>query len=321
MWEEKLINQLTFGLSQIDIVKQICKIGRMKGIEYVNIEHWTILIYFYFAINHLSCTCYKFPSNNSFIIAVKMGNRSRISLTNEENQVIENTILNGFTTYYRMLFSTAIFANGKAINIATLNNINNLNIDNIKSLLEKFNLLISLNFDHIIDSLVSREVEHLHGKFVYNKKEYVFAQSLGMRYSDGYVSFSDILMGDYFVFKSMLPIISKSSQQGNHFNKRIPHFSQRTDEIIHENNIRTVVIFGMNIENDQHVLRNLILAFYNLKQNNPQIIYCYFNEQEKEDFSNEFNAVLTFSNEVNEYANKIEVSYIRSQEILERYFV
>src|SRR5690625_5108549 len=106
----------------------------MKGIEYVNIEHWTILIYFYFVIDHLSCAYYKFPSDNSFITAVKMGNISRICLTNEENQVIENTILNGFTIYYRMLFSTAIFAKGKAINIAKLSNISNLNIDNIKSL-------------------------------------------------------------------------------------------------------------------------------------------------------------------------------------------
>ncbi|WP_161783093.1 hypothetical protein [Pontibacillus yanchengensis] len=66
-------------------------------------------------------------------------------------------------------------------------------------------MLISLNYDRIIEEVSGgRKVEHMHGEFVVDKEEYVYNQSLGVRIGDKYISFSDILIGDYFVFKSFL---------------------------------------------------------------------------------------------------------------------
>lgn len=156
--------------------------------------------------------------------------------------------------------------------------------------------------------------------FVINKKEYVYNQSYGVNFLDGYVSFSDILIGDYFTFKSSLPIISDLSVKSNFHNKRVPHFSKKIEKLISENAISTVLIFGVNIENDQHVLRNLMLAFYNAGVLEPNIIYAYFNENEKQEFGEELKKVITFSKEVNEYCREIKVDYIQTKDILDNHF-
>ncbi|AOH54918.1 hypothetical protein ABE28_011195 [Peribacillus muralis] len=318
LWEEKLITKLGFGLSQIDILYQICEVGKNKGITYVNIEHWTILIYFYFAIKKLNLNYYEFPSNNSFITVLKVGNKSPIKLLPQEQQIYEEVTFNGFTTYYRFLFSIAIFSNGKALDMSMLSNINNLDMESIKNFLNKFDLLLSLNYDKIMENIVGDRVEHFHGEFVKNKTEYVSSQSLGLNYENGYVSFSDILIGDFFIFKAFLPVVNNFSK--NPYNKKVPHFSDIMDTLIKDNSINNIVIFGMNIENDQHVLRNIMLAFYFSQQINPQIIYCYFTPEEKRDFEEQFEAVITFSPEVNKYVKNINVSYIKTQEVLKEYF-
>lgn len=318
LWEEKLITKLGFGLCQIDILNQICEVGKNKGITYVNIEHWTILIYFYFAIKKLNLNYYQFPTNNSFITVLKVGNKSPIKLLPQEKQIYEEVTFNGFTTYYRLLFSIAIFSNGKALDMSMLSNINNLDMENIKNFLNKFDLLLSLNYDKIMENIVGDRVEHFHGEFVKNKTEYVFSQSLGFNYDNGYVSFSDILIGDFFIFKAFLPVVNKLSK--NIYNKKISTFSDKMDTLIKDNSINNIVIFGMNIENDQHVLRNIMLAFYFSQQTNPQIIYCYFTPEEKKDFEEQFEAVITFSPEVNEYVKNINVSYIKTHEVLKEYF-
>jgi hypothetical protein len=318
LWEEKFITKLVFGLSQIEILNRICEVGKNKGITYVNIEHWTTLIYFYFAIKKLNPNYYHFPTNNSFITVLKVGNKSPIRLLPQEQQLNEEVIFNGFTTYYRFLFSIAIFSNGKALDMSMLSNINNLDMNNIKNFLNKFDSLLSLNYDKIMENIVGDRVEHFHGEFVMNKTEYVFSQSLGFNYDNGYVSFSDILIGDFFTFKAFLPVVNKLSK--NIYNKKISTFSDKMDTLIKDNSINNIVIFGMNIENDQHVLRNIMLAFYFSQQPNPQIIYCYFTPEEKKDFQEQFEAVITFSPEVNEYVKNINVSYIKTQELLKEYF-
>jgi len=285
----------------------------------VNLEHWTILIYFYFAIIRINPLYYCFPNNNSFITVLKMGHKSAIKLLPYESQIYEDVIFNGFTTYYRILFSVAIFSKGKAFDFSMLCNTLNLEISKIKVFLTKFNLLVSLNYDNILENIVDDRVEHLHGVFVRDKTEYVYSQSLGLEYDNGYVSFSELMIGDYFIFKSFLPVVNNLVK--NHINKSMTHFSKKMDELIEVNSINNVIIFGMNIENDQHVLRNLMLAFYNAQQKNPHIIYCYYNPEERKEFAKQFKGVITFSKEVNEYVENIEVSYIRTQELLKEYFL
>lgn len=318
MWYKKIITRLVFGLSQIDIVNRICEIGRSKGIKFVNIEHWTILIYFYFAIKQMNSEYYEFPENNSFLTILKVGDKSIVRLLPTEDQLNENVVFNGFTTYYRFLFSIAIFSNGKAFDLSMLSNIKNLDLDGIKKFLNKFDLLLSLNYDKIMEKVTDKPVEHLHGEFVKDKSEYVYCQSYGLQYDKGYVSFSDILIGDYFIFKSFLPVVHNLSK--NSFEKKMQFPVKKIEMLIKNRSINSVIIFGMNIENDQHVLRNLMLAFYHSQQLHPHIIYCYFNPEEKKDFEEQYQAVITFSDDVNKYARNINVSYLKTQEVLKEYF-
>ncbi|SMG55294.1 hypothetical protein [Paenibacillus aquistagni] len=311
------ITELVFGISQIDIVNQMCDVGMKKGIRYVNIEFWTILIYFYFAIKKLSPQYYSFPSNNLFLTVVNTGDRSKILLISDEDDIYQSILFNGFSTYYRLLFSIAIFSKGKALELNKLENIANLDIEKIKDFLMMFGSLISLNYDKIMENIAGTSVEHFHGQFIRNK-EYVYYQSLGLNYDKGYISFSDLMLGDYFTFKTLLPVINNLSRGG--INKDSLRFSDKMDNLIKNNSINNVVIFGMNIENDQHVLRNLMLGFYNARQQAPHIIYCYFTNEEKESFKQQFDAVITFSKEVSEYACNIDVSFIKTQDLLKEYF-
>ncbi|NLX01328.1 MAG: hypothetical protein GXY40_02210 [Syntrophomonadaceae bacterium] len=84
--------------------------------------------------------------------------------------------------------------------------------------------------------------------------------------------------------------------------------------------ISEVVIFGMNINNDQDIIRYIMMAFYNAKIDNPKIVYCYFLEEEKIEFKRQFFAVITFSKELSDYSHQIEVSYINTQNVLDSYF-
>jgi|GEM_PF-2244772 len=318
--EKKLINRLQFGRDELDLVYEICRKGRIKGIEYVNIEYWPILVYFYFAINYLSSPNYKFPNQNSFITAIKLGNKSRIQLIQDKKeQIYLDVLLNGFTIYYRMLFSTAIFANGKGIKLEMLNKISNLNLDSISGFLNKFKVLFTLNYDKIMDNLTKTKVQHLHGEFVKDNEEYYYSQSLGLNYSDGYVSFSDILIGDYFILKGFLNTLF-SLGNNNPKNKKKTYLSDIIDSSIRNNQINTVTIFGMSIDNDQHIIRHIISALYFANIETPRIIYCYFSHEDKKSFSEQYNNVIKFGKELSEYARNIEINYVRSKEILNEYF-
>jgi len=62
----------------------------------------------------------------------------------------------------------------------------------------KYNLLMILNYDHVLENMSSRPVQHIHGQYIQNKKEYIYYQSLGTDLNlETYISFSDILIGDY----------------------------------------------------------------------------------------------------------------------------
>ncbi|HLQ83399.1 MAG TPA: hypothetical protein VK121_06135 [Pseudogracilibacillus sp.] len=321
--ESGIISELTFGLSEYDPLNQICEISKSKGIQYINIEHWTILIYFYAVISKTKPEIYRFPNDNSFITALRQGNVSKVTFASGEFNKFhfyEDVIFNGFTIYFKMLFSIAIFSNGKAVYFDELDGIEGLDLRKLRKFLKSFDLLITLNYDKILEYVVDEKVERLHGEFVMNKEEFVYNQSFGMNYKNDYVSFSDILIGDYFIFKSALPVINKMSASRSFINKKVEAFGDKITRLIRESFISTVLLFGLNIENDQHVLRNLMLAFYDSNVENPNIIYSYFNKKEKQRFEEEFYKVITFSEEVNEYCKKIKISFIPTQDILSDHF-
>lgn len=213
------IHKLVFGKSELDLVESIARVGKKRGYKFVNIEYWSILIYMFFAINETDSEEYAFPSNNEFITLIKVGYINKNKIVTETGDIHQFALSNGFNTYYRMLFATAILCNGKAVNFSKLNNLSNLKVDKIKSFLDNFNVLLTLNYDHILENMSMRPVQHIHGQYVLNEKEYVYYQSLGVGLNlETYVSFSDILIGDYFTNKTFAGIVNVMNK--NPINKR-----------------------------------------------------------------------------------------------------
>ena len=83
----------------------------------------------------------------------------------------------------------------------------------------KYNLLMILNYDHVLENMSSRPVQHIHGQYIQNKKEYIYYQSLGTDLNlETYISFSDILLGDYFTNKTSAGMINAMNK--NSINKK-----------------------------------------------------------------------------------------------------
>lgn len=311
------ITKLSFGFSELDILKNICSIGNKKGIKSVNIENWSILIYFYHSIVLLNTDIYEFPDGNSFVTIAKIGSNTNIELIDKEDAKMK-TVSNGFITYYRFLLSIAIYLKGKSIDINKLQDIDRLNLNKIITFLNKFNVIMTLNYDLIMENLISKNIEHLHGKFVINQKQYVYHQRFLLKTKDMNVDFSDILIGDYFVFKVFLPVVNNLAS--GDFNKKQKNSAERIKSLITEKSINTIVIFGMNINNDYHILRQLMIGMFFAKIINPKIIYCYFHEKEKMEFKKQFKKVITYSDKLNNYSNNIKLSFIKTQDILNNIF-
>lgn len=226
-----VLTSLTFGMSELDILKELQYAGSKKGYKYVNIEYWTILVYFYYVIKDLPVDgIYKFPENNSFLTLVKLGDSSNIKLMetkDTKSYAMTETISNGFSIYYRLLFINAAFNNGKAIDVTKLDNYNVINKGKLKEFLSKFHSLATLNYDNILESIIGKNVVHLHGKFNIETKSYVYNQSIQILYKDLTIDASDIIIGDYFVYKTLIPVINKlsasQSSNKNNINKEVEY--------------------------------------------------------------------------------------------------
>ncbi|WP_027621591.1 hypothetical protein [Acetivibrio clariflavus] len=314
--KNRFISNLVFGTSQLNLVENIVNIGREKGYKSVNIEYWTILIYFYYAIKKINSDVYHFPSNNKFIYLLEVGSKNSNPIINSED-IQQFVMTNGFNLYYRFLFSTSILCNGKSVNCNKLSKLNNINPEKLIPFLNLFELLMTLNYDHILEYLTKRNVTHIHGEYVIGKEEYVWICSLGIKEQGQYISFSDILVGDYFIKVFSSAVNSLANGKGI---KQTIRFADSIDKNLRKNDITHIVIFGMNINNDQHIIRNIMLSLYDRINQNVGIIYCYFEESDKETFQNVYQKVITFSKDISENVRQIPVYFIKSQYILDKYF-
>lgn len=313
------IHKLVFGKTELDLVESIASVGSKSGYKSVNIEYWSILIYMFFAINALNTEKYEFPKNNEFITLIKVGNINKNRLVPEMDDILQFALSNGFNTYYRMLFSTAILCDGKAVNFSELRNLCNLKLDKIRSFLDKYKVLMTLNYDHILENISSRPVQHIHGQYVQNEKEYVYYQSLGVDLNLGtYISFSDILIGDYFTNKTFAGTINAMNK--NPINKKIPSIVKIVGNCMEESEIEVIVIFGMNIDNDQHMIRDVMLRFSDMPSKDVKIVYCYFTEEDRNVFNEQYEAAITFRKDVSYRVKWTELLYIKTQDILQAYF-
>lgn len=314
------IHKLVFGKSELDLVESIARVGKKGGYKFVNIEYWPILIYMFFAINEIDCEKYAFPPNNEFIYLIKVGYINKNKIVTKTDDIHQFALSNGFNTYYRMLFSAAVLINGKAVKFSKLSNLSNLKLDKIKNFLDNFKILLTLNYDHILENISTRPVQHIHGQYVFNEKEYVYYQSLGVELDfETYVSFSDILIGDYFTNKTFAGLVNVMNK--NPVNKRIANLVKIVGNCMEKDKVEVVVIFGMNIDNDQHIIRDIMLRFSDMSLKNVKIIYCYFTEEDRNTFNEQYESSITFRKDISYRVQETELLYIKTQDILDEYFV
>ena len=319
--ENGLNYPLSFGTDMLDIVKSIAITGKYD-FRYVNIEYWTILIYMYFAIKKIDdYYCLKLHANNMFVTAIEKGrcNRNPLIIDPEgEKDVFQYQISNGFTLYYRLLMCTAILCDGKAVDFDALEK-KNLCIERIEKLLIRFKILLTLNYDHILEALSDKEIYHLHGSFLCDKKQYVYFHSLGLNLSeDSYIDFSNILIGDYFINKTFMGQIN--SMNKSPYCKTTFQPVSDTEKLLKRRKINAIFIMGIGISNDQHIFRAIMLAFADNCAQDYILVYGYYNEQDKISFKEEYDKLATFSSEVNEKVRQIKVMYINIKTVLGEYF-
>ncbi|MFK3936543.1 hypothetical protein ACI2JA_03375 [Alkalihalobacillus sp. NPDC078783] len=286
----------------------------------ISIEDWTLLVGAYFSINELKAegelNGYDLPLDNRFLNLVEVGNISTIRVSNSH---YDNIVLNGFVSYLRMIFSIRIFNNGKAVDIQKLERLNEIDTEKLTEHLNQFTAHMTLNYDLILEQLLNKKIPHIHGEFKLNHTEYLMCQSLTMNYNKSNVSFSDLLIGDDVTFKMALPMLQQMALGSPNNRPKITTTTILQNEII-DLDITTVVIFGMGIANDHHILRFLMLAFHQNK-NDARIIYSYFNEAEKENFISEYEKVIKYSEDINQFIrSRIKVDFVKTQDILAEYF-
>ena len=217
-----------------------------------------------------------------------------------------------------MLFCTAIWADGKATDFSCLEKSDVLNIENIKEFLNKFKYCMTLNYDSILDHLYSQNVLHLHGKFTHNR-EFVWGQILGLNFSDNRdIFFSDILIGDYFINKIELGLIQSLDKSG--ISKKIYTHNKIIGAVTKGTDTEVFVIFGMSIDNDQHILRNIMFDLAHNNLDRVKIIYCNFSEDDLGSFKEQYFRCNSFSEEWSGKVGQIQLLHINTQEILENCF-
>lgn len=312
------LTNLSFGKNELFLVNEIAEKGKKLGVKGINIEYWTILIFAYFLIKKLFLEIYSFPDDNDFIFMIRIGQTNKNKVIEDDN-LQQFVLTNGFNLYYRMLMSTAIFSKGKAIDFSLLEKVEKLDIVKLKQWLQNYKVILTLNYDLILENLLDKDIVHLHGQFFLNKRESVYNQSLGLQWDDNtYISFSDILIGDYFINKTYAGIIN--SLCNNPKDKKTKNVSEILERALDNNVIGTMVIFGMGIDNDQHILRNIMMSLIRRIDIQPTIIYCFFTEEDIRMFREQYKAVITFNEQTNELVNKIKVSFIDSRELLTKFF-
>lgn len=64
-----------------------------------------------------------------------------------------------------------------------------------------------------------------------------------------------------------------------------------------------------------------MLRFGDMPSKNVKIIYCYFIEEDRDTFNEQYEASITFRKDVSYRVKETELLYIKTQDILKEYFV
>lgn len=309
---------LTFGLSSISLLETVVSQADKYGIFNVNYESLTILIYFVMALKQAPKEIYRFDISNLFVQAVLFGNKYRFTKQKGFSAALSDTAISGMFIYYRFLYASNILMNGKSFDVKKLQHWNSVDRQALNAFLRKFDCILTTNYDNILDTITDRGIYHLHGKFSLDKN-IVLQQSLGVKYDMTRYDISTILIGDYFLSKSFLPIAANFAVKTGK-NTKYDFYAKILEKTIRDKHTEVVVIFGLNIENDYHILRDLQVFLEAGGITTPKIIYCYYTEADRDSFLDMYNKCITYSAELSEFVkNSIGVYVVNSQDVLKHF--
>lgn len=313
-------SRLTFGLKHLDLVFSIVQQARENGSMYVNYEYWTVLIYYILALKNIPEIIFTLDESNIFIAATLKG--AKLSLINDTingTNLYIDTSANGLYTYLRFLFTSNILLEGNSYNVEKLHYWKKYDIDKISNFFSNFNYLITTNYDLLLENITHRSVAHLHGYFSREKKR-VLSQSLGIFYNNIRYDLSTAVIGDYFLSKTFLQITAKTASKQPQ-NSCIENYDEILKRILLINKSNAIVIFGLNMDNDFHILRDLQIFLGTSGVSNPIVIYCFFNDNDKDSFLKAWDSCLTYSKDLcNNIKEKFIVLTMDSQEIISNNF-
>lgn len=317
--ENNYKSTLVFGLSRIDLVFSISEQAKQNGDIFVNYEYWSVLIYYILALQGAPTNIYAFDKSNIFVNAVLLGS-TNIFHDNTHENIILNVACNGLYTYLRFLFTSNILLGGKSYNVTELENWNLYDTQIIKSFLSNFNYLITTNYDQLLEHLTERQAAHLHGSYSRDKKR-IMSESLGISYNGIRYDLTSAVIGDYFLAKTFLSVVTGLSAKSPQ-NTPIETYSQILDRIIRDKKSNLIVIYGLNIDNDYHLLRDIQIYLGENYIQNPQIIYCYYSEYDRDSFISAYKKCLSYSIELTKsIQDNVVVSVMSSKKISENIFI
>ncbi|MGG1685229.1 MULTISPECIES: hypothetical protein [Bacillales] len=318
--KSKYIHRLKIGPDMLEIARKIYLVGNTKGFQYVNIEHWPVLIWLY----HLIENCNDFKvyklKNNRFITVLTIGGHKKI-VSNQKGDVMARTRFNGFSICYRLLIITIIFRGGKAVELDNLGNKDAINFSKIEAWLQGFEELFSLNYDLILEKVANFPVTYLHGNFQEYQQGYTYFQSYSIRYRNKQYFTNDIMLGDYQTTKVLNPAIQVLVMK-NFINEMLP---VKTLDMLKNkmtlSKVNHITIYGMHPENDYHILSGIYFNFLTSKIEKPTITFCYYDEKEVEIFIKTWHQVINSVYENKDLLKTISIYFVDSRDVFEQFLI
>lgn len=307
--------ELTFGLSNFSLLETLVAQADEYGIFSVNYEYLTILIYFVIAVKKAPQELYRLDITNLFVQAVLWGSKYEFKKLKGSSAALLNVAISGMFAYYRFLFASNILMNGKSYDVRRLQHWNDVDRQALKKFLNRFDYVMTTNYDKILENITNQPIYHLHGQFSM-ERNVVLNQSLGVKCGRTIYDISSIIIGDYFLSKSLFPNSAYLAMtRGN--NSKYYSYSKISEKVIKYEHTEAVVILGLNIENDYHILRELQVFLEAGGVRYPKIIYCYYTEADKDSFLDMYDRCITYSNELSQFVrNNISVYAVRTQDVL-----
>lgn len=319
--ENGFISNLSMGFSTLDYITNLIYQADRYGVLGSNYEYWSLLVYFVLALNDAPAVLNSFSDENEFAKVVLIGSEKTMGFSKKLGISYYSKVCeNGMYIYLRLLLSSNILLTGNGFHVEQMSIWNNFQKEKLRSFFSLFQNLITTNYDLVIEKICNRFVSHLHGFFSKQLQASLY-QTFGVYKKAIRYDLSTLIIGDYFVSKIFFAITASMSRKC-FFNTHIDTCSDILRRIIKEGKTDTVVIFGLNIDNDYHILRHLQIYLEAGGIESTNIIFCYYSQEDRKAFLQAYKSCITYSEELNNYAiNNISVYTLNSHLILNKYFV